>query len=46
MWTDILATAAGLVLVHQGVKHDNALVTGIGGAIIVEHFWQWYYNKA
>lgn len=45
VWTDILATLVGAILMCRGVEGGDKVVSTLGMAIIVEHFWQWYFNK-
>jgi hypothetical protein len=45
VWTDILATIAGLVLMWRGHIGQDHIVFGIGVTIITEHVYQWWYNK-
>lgn len=44
--TDILAVLAGLILMYRGHTGGDLVVFGLGMVIIVEHFHQWYWNKA
>ena len=44
--TDILAVMFGIILIYYGIYQCKIpLLTFIGSSIIVEHFWQWYFNK-
>lgn len=45
IWTDIFATLIGLVLMYRGVLANDIVVSTLGFAIVVEHFWQWFFNK-
>lgn len=45
IWTDILATAFGVVLWYYAYKYDNPVFTAMGTAIITEHVWQFVFNK-
>lgn len=38
--TDILAFAAGAIIIRYGIVYDNCILTAIGAAIVVEHIWQ------
>ena len=46
VWTDILATGAGVILIFYGMVYCKIpLITFIVTIIVVEHFCQWYFNK-
>lgn len=39
-WTDFLAFIVGFIIIFKAYKYDDLLLSGLGGAIIVEHIWQ------
>lgn len=46
IWTDIIATISGIIIIYYGIfVYDNLLLTLIGTGIIVEHICQFLFNK-
>ena len=39
-WTDFIAFIVGFIIILKAYKYDDLLLSGLGGAIIVEHIWQ------
>ena len=39
-WTDFLAFIVGFIIILKAYKYNDLLLSGLGGAIIIEHIWQ------
>ena len=46
IWTDIIAGIFGCILIYYGIfVYDNLILTLMGTGIIIEHIWQFLFNK-